>query len=182
MNPTNGTYHAVAKTLHWAMAAVMIALWGVGHLMQELPKGALRGTVYDCHKQLGIAILVLAFVRLGWRLWKGAPALDTAMPALQRLGAHLVHLALYGLMFALPASGIVNSQSGGHPVKLLGLRLPVLVGKEPALHELAEDGHALLGWVLLLLVAGHVAAALYHHFKLKDDTLVRMLPSRSVTP
>ena len=174
-------HHAVAMALHWAMAVMMISLCAIGHLMQELPRGPWRGIVYDCHKQIGIAVLILAVIRLGWRLSQGAPALSAAMPARQRRAAEAVHLLLYLLMFAQPITGVLNSQAGGHPVRLLGVPLPLLVAKDADLHELAEGAHAALGWILVVLVAGHVAAALHHHYRLRDDTLARMLPVRFST-
>lgn len=172
-------YTAAAKFLHWTMAAAIIALLAVGTGMVFLPKGDLRGEIYDIHKQLGVLVLALAAVRLGWRAAKGAPALPSATPAVERLAAQAGHLALYLLMFAMPLSGLVMSQAGGHSVHLLGLTLPELVAKDHALHEVAEELHEALAWATALLVGGHLAAALRHHFLLKDDVLRRMLPQGS---
>ncbi len=172
-------YTATAKTLHWLMAALILCLLGIGTVMIFLPKGGLRGDVYDIHKQVGTVVLALAAIRLGWRMAMGAPALPAAMAPREQLVAHAGHLGLYLLMFAMPIAGIVMSQAGGHPVTLLGMPLPTVVGKDSGLHELAEDAHLVLAWAIGLLVAAHAAAALRHHYALKDDVLRRMLPNRA---
>ncbi len=172
-------YTATAKSLHWTMAVLIIALLAIGTSMVFLPKGDLRGEIVDLHKQLGVAVLALAVIRLAWRAAKGAPALPAATPALERLAAQAGHAGLYLLMFAMPLSGLVMSQAGGHPVHLLGLTLPDLVAKNHDLHELTEGMHEVLAWATGVLVGLHAAAALRHHLVLKDDVLRRMLPQDS---
>ena len=182
MTTESGSYHAVAKTLHWVMALVMLAQFPLGYLTAELPKGVLKSSIMDCHKQVGVLLLILAVARLAWRLAKGAPPPLEAIPALMRRLAGLVHWLLYGLMLATPVLGILNTQAGGWPVRFLGWPLPILVAKDHDLHELAEDAHAFLAWFMALLIAGHVAAALYHQFVQKDGTLARMLPAPARLP
>ena len=178
MTVTAPGYSTAAKAQHWTMAALIFGLLCVGTVMVFLPKGGLRGDMIDLHKQVGVAVLALAALRLGWRLTRGAPALPATMAARERLIAHAGHLGLYVLMFAMPLTGIVMSQAGGHPVTLLGLTLPPLVGNDHGLHELAEGGHEVLAWAIGLLAVAHAAAALRHHYVLKDDILRRMLPKR----
>jgi len=169
-------YHPVAKSLHWLIAALILALLVVGHVMDELPKGPLRALVYDIHKQVGVAVILLGIARIAWRLAMGAPPLPDSMPARDRLLAHAAHFALYVLMLAMPAAGVLMSQSGGHPVVLLGMPVPVLVAKAKDLNEFFESAHGLLGWATVGLVTLHVAAALDHRFRRKDGIMARMLP------
>ena len=126
--------------------------------------------------EFGVVVLALALVRLVARQVMGVPALPATMTAREGQLTHLVHWALYGLMFAVPVAGILMSQSGGHDVQVFGLPLPTLLGKDKALHELFEDTHLALAVLLALLVAAHAAAALRHHFVMKDTVLTRMLP------
>jgi cytochrome b561 len=172
-------YDPVAQLLHWGMALAMIALWIVGQTLESLPKGPLRSDIIGMHKSVGVLVLVLAVVRLGWRFLHPAPALPATMNAREMLAARLGHAALYGLMILMPIDGILLSQSGGRAVAMFGLPLPTLVEKSEPLHELFEAGHGLMGWVLALVLVVHVAAALHHHFRLKDDVLRRMLPWRA---
>ncbi|MDA8229853.1 MAG: cytochrome b [Magnetospirillum sp.] len=171
------SYHPIAKILHWGMAALIIGLLVLGHFMEEIPKGTdLRLEAFTIHKAIGVVALLLALARIGWRLTAGAPAAPASLtPAEQRVG-HLMHLALYVLMIAMPLAGILMSQAGGHPVALLGVDIPNLIGKDPGLHEMFEDTHGALGWVLAVLVFVHAAAALRHHYQLRDDVMKRMLP------
>ncbi|MGB1091216.1 MAG: cytochrome b, partial [Oceanobacter sp.] len=73
-----------------------------------------------------------------------------------------------------PISGVLMSQSGGHDVALFGLGLPTFVGESETLGKITHIAHGLTSKILMLLVLGHVGAALYHHFALKDSTLKRM--------
>ncbi|MGE5546953.1 MAG: cytochrome b [Solirubrobacterales bacterium] len=171
-------YDSVAKSLHWLMALLIIGLIAVGAVMEDLPKGDFRNQVFGIHKAIGVIALALVVLRLGWRGTRGAPALPADMPAREQLFAKLGHMALYLLMVLAPIAGILMSQSGGRPVVVLGWTLPVLIGKDEALHEVFEGLHGLTTWGLAALVALHAAAAFRHHFMLKDDILRRMLPGR----
>ena len=173
------TYDPVAKTLHWGMAAAIMALWVVGHMIDTLPKGSMRSEVVGLHKAIGVIVLVLAVARLAWRVARPQPTLPSHMPPLEQLLAKLGHVALYALMIAIPVDGILMSQSAGYDVTVFGLGLPVLVAKNDALRELFKSGHGLMGWALALVLAGHVAAALRHHLIVKDDVLRRMLPGKA---
>ena len=174
-------YDPVAKTLHWGMAAAIMALWVVGHMIDALPKGSMRSEVIGLHKGIGVILLVLAVGRLAWRLARPQPALPANMPPMEQLLAKLGHVALYALMIAIPLDGILMSQSGGREVAVFGLSLPVLVAKNDGLREIFKEGHEVLGWVLALVLAGHVAAALRHHLIVKDDVLRRMLPGNTAS-
>lgn len=171
-------YDPVAKSLHWLMAALIIGLWCVGLSLDELPKGDLRSQIIGLHKALGVVVLALVVVRLAWRATHAAPTLPATMPAWEQLGAKLGHLALYGLMIAIPAAGILMSQSAGRDVNVFGWIVPTLVEKSDDLKEVFGEAHETLAWLLAVVLVVHVVAALRHHFMLKDDVLSRMLPRR----
>lgn len=177
--PTPANYDPFSKTLHWLMAFLIIGLWCVGLAMDELPKGDLRTQVFGIHKAFGVLVLLLALVRLGWRLGKGTPDLPATMPPLERLGAKLGHVALYVLMIALPVDGVLLSQTGGRAVNVFGVVLPTVIEKNEGLKKAFEEGHEIMAWILAVVVVVHVAAAIRHHLLLKDDVLKRMLPGRA---
>lgn len=176
MARTPTRYHLLQQSLHWLMALLIVALWTVGNVMDDLPKGPFRAEVFAMHKGFGVLILFLVPLRLALRRTFGVPALPATMRARDRALAHLVHLGLYGLMTAMPLAGIFLSQAGDHPVVLPGFTLPTLIQPDHMLKELFEDAHGAMGVMLAVLVAAHAGAALFHHFRLRDEVLRRMLP------
>lgn len=170
-------YDAGLRALHWGMALLIIALWFVGNIMEEMPKGDLRGSVYGIHKAFGVLALALVGVRMFWRALRPVPDLPASFVGHARLAAIWGHRVLYALMIGLPISGILMSQANGRPVSMFGLfDLPTLVGKSESLGEMFKGMHGLMAWATALFVVGHVAAALWHQFFLKDGILARMLP------
>lgn len=173
MNTT--TYTPVAKGLHWLMAVMILGLLTLGLYMQDLPLSPQKLELYSWHKWAGVTVFVLVWLRLLWRLTHRPPALPSTLSAPVRLAAHAGHWALYGLMVLIPLSGWLMSSAKGFQTVWFGvLPIPDLVGKDKALGDALKALHSALNWLLMLTLAGHVAAALWHHFVLKDDTLQRM--------
>ena len=174
-----GRYGAIAIGLHWLMAVLLVALVGLGLYMVRLPDAGyniVKIALILYHKELGILALVLATLRLGWRVAQQLPMLVGTMPVWEQVAARLAHLCLYTLMLALPLTGWVMSSAAGFPVSFLGLgNLPDLVGVDAALYRELAATHRWLAYALIALVAGHAGAALRHHFVLDDDTLLKML-------
>jgi cytochrome b561 len=82
-----------------------------------------------------------------------------------------------------PLIGLVQSNAANFPVVVWGvLPLPALIGTNEALGETLVEVHELVARALLVLILLHVAAALRHHFILKDDVLRRMLPASGSRP
>lgn len=169
------TYTPVAKGLHWFMAALILGLTALGLVMHEMPLSPLKLELYAWHKWFGVTVFLLVWLRLAWRLTHRPPALPaTLSPPLLRL-AHAGHALLYGLMIVIPLSGWLMSSAKGVQTVWFGLvPLPDLLGRDRELGDLLQQAHKLLNLLLLLTLAGHVLAALWHHFVLKDDTLRRM--------
>jgi cytochrome b561 len=177
---TDQRYGAVAMALHWIMAALIIALVALGLYMVTLPDVGFdtkKITLILYHKELGMAALALAALRLGWRLGNPLPRLVEHLPEWQKVAARFVHLGFYALMFALPITGWVMSSAAGIPVLVLGrFALPDFVAENEYLFQLFIEIHKWLGYALIAFLGIHVGAALRHHFVQKDDTLRKMLP------
>ncbi len=172
-------YDAVAITLHWAMAAMILGLLAVGFTMTALKPGSpLQFQLYQGHKSVGITVLALALLRLGWRLAHRPPPLPDTMPPWEKLAAHAGHAALYVLMFVMPLLGwaVVSTSPFNIPTVLYGtIPLPHLPLPRN-LNDTAKLLHATGAWIIILTLVGHVGAALRHHHLLGDDVLRRMLP------
>lgn len=171
----NTTYTPVAKSLHWLMAVMILGLLALGIYMSDLPLSPQKLTLYSWHKWAGVTVFVLVWLRLLWRITHRPPALPETLSPLMRLAAHAGHAALYGLMVAIPLTGWLMSSAKGFQTVWFGvLPIPDLLGRDRELGDLLQQVHKLLNLLLMLTLAGHVAAALWHHFVLKDDTLRRM--------
>ena len=171
----NTTYTPVAKALHWLMAVLIIGLIVLGVYMHELPLSPQKLQLYSWHKWAGVSVFLLVWVRLLWRITHRPPALPETLSAPMQWLAHAGHFSLYALMIAIPLSGWLMSSAKGIQTVWFGvLPIPDLIGKDKALGQQLAQLHEALNWLLMLTLAGHIAAALWHHFVLKDDTLRRM--------
>lgn len=169
-------YDNVAIAAHWLLALLIAANFALGAYMSDLPISPQRLRLFNWHKWTGITVLALSTLRLAWRLGH-APPPDVPMPRWQRRAARALHAALYLLFFAVPLAGWAYSSAAGFPVVWLGvLPLPDWVPVDRALAEALKALHGALAKLLALLVLGHVAAALKHHYLDRDGLLRRMRP------
>jgi len=177
---THDSWGGVSQFLHWLTVVLILALAVIGLFMTELPRTPKYFWVYTLHKSLGISVLALLPLRLGWRLWAGAPRPVAGTPLWQQVIAGITHWLLYALLLAVPLSGwVYDSASSLRPLRLFGwFEMPKLVAADEALGELAHSAHISLFWIMIALVAAHAGAAFWHHLFQRDDTLKRMLPSR----
>ena len=176
-------YSRVAVLLHWVLGFALIAIFGVGLYMADLPFSPQRLKLYNWHKWAGVSILLLSALRLAWRLTHRPPELPEAvagrMPAWQRVAHHATHHGLYLLFFAVPLLGWAYSSAAGFPIVWFGvLPLPDWVGVDQELGKALQGLHSLSAWTLTALIALHVAAALKHQFIDRDGLLARMRPGR----
>ena len=176
------TYTRTAIALHWLMAFAIIGMFFVGFYMVGLPISPTKFRLFSWHKWTGITILLLAILRLGWRIAHQPPKLPEHMSRVEQFVALTGHRLIYMLMFAIPLSGWLMSSAKGVQTVYFGvLAIPDLVAKNSRLGDLLLTTHVSLNVLLIVVVAGHAAAALKHHFIDRDDVLVRMLPG-SQTP
>ena len=170
-------YTATAKLLHWIMALLLCGLLALGFYMHDLPLSPEKLQLYAWHKWAGVTAFLLLVIRLLWRLTHRPPALPEAMPKPLQFVAHAGHLLLYGLMIAIPLSGWLMSSAKGFQTVYFGLLpIPDLLGKDKELGDLLASVHQALNLLFVVVLAGHIGAALKHHYIDKDDILTRMLP------
>ncbi|HEU4620586.1 MAG TPA: cytochrome b [Burkholderiaceae bacterium] len=173
-------YTATAQWLHWVVALLIIGNFWLGITMVDIPGiTPTKLKYFNWHKWMGVTIFGLVCVRLLWRVFHAPPPLPMTMPAWQRASAHLSHIALYVLMFAIPLTGYFYSLAAGFPIVYLGvLPLPVLMDPNPELKGVLKEAHEVLAWMLAGVLVVHVMAALKHHWVDRDEVLARMLPKR----
>lgn len=175
-------YTTTAIVLHWLIAVLIVGAFTLGLVMTDIPGfSPTKLRYYSWHKWAGVTVLLLAALRLLWRLKNRPPALPASMPAWQQGAAHGLHHLLYLFMFAVPVSGYLYTLAAGVPVKYFGLfQLPVFYAKNPALAEILKPVHYWLNMAMAALVVLHVLAALKHQILDRDGTMRRMLPGRSI--
>jgi cytochrome b561 len=169
-------FNPLQRLLHWLMAICILAMLfiGVGMVSTIAPKYL---TLVSIHKPLGIAILVLALVRLAVRLRYGAPALPLDLPEPMKLAAELSHYALYALMIAMPLIGWGMLSAAAYPVVLYpGIHLPPILPQSDWLHALLWDAHYYLAFAFFALILLHIAAALFHALVRRDGVFEAMAP------
>ena len=176
-------YGATAMALHWVLGLAIVAVFCVGWYMTGLPFSPQRLKLYNWHKWAGVAILLLSLLRLVWRLTHRPPALpakvQAAMPRWQQAAHHGVHHLLYALFFIVPLLGWAYSSAAGFPIVFLGLvPLPDFMPVDKALAEAIKPWHGWSAYLLAVLVALHVGAALKHQLIDRDGLIGRMLPGR----
>ena len=175
---SNTTWDWPAKLLHWIGAILILLLLGHGWWMTHFAPRPDRLAHYAGHAGLGYDLLVLLVLRLLWRWTHAVPALPTEMPRWEHLAARASHIGLYLLMFATTLAGwaLAGTMRGGALNKdAFGVTVPMIfVSPVRATHDMLEDTHKVLAYVLLALVAIHLVAALRHHF-VKHDTVLRRM-------
>jgi len=180
MSPLPTRYTKPAIWLHWTIAPLMIFMLFLGEGYIRVPEGAsLAGWKPSAHASIGILILLLGLARLLWRAGHPPPALPRSISTWQVVASQLVHRAFYGLLIAIPVTGLLAIVPYGAErldvdrVMFLNL-FPVAL--MPNLGDLTGNVHVILSKLAQVLVIVHVLAALKHQFWDKDGLLGRMRP------
>lgn len=172
-------YPRAMIALHWATLLLIIGAYASIELREMFPRGSeLREGLKSWHFQLGLTVLLLTVARIVLHFRNRIPPVAPPLPTIQRIAASGVHLALYAFLLAMPLLGWALLDLEGKSVVWFGLTLPDLLTTGRGLAESLEEIHETLGKVGYGLIALHAAAALFHHYIQRDNTLTRMLPGR----
>jgi len=185
---TQNRYSTVAVVLHWVIAALLVWIVWLGWQAGDL-EGAARIAPLQLHKPLGILVLLLTLIRLGWRLTHRPPLLNPDLKPWERTLAKVVHWGFYAVLLVLPLTGwaMVSASKliAVYPIDMFGLfdwpALSFLTDlpedAREGTHELFEEAHHLIAKIIVyVLVPLHVLGALKHQFIDKDNALARMIP------
>jgi len=178
MNETPTRYGNVTQILHWLTAILVLAAFILGPGGPELRVYAPeRDFGRQLHETLGLCVFALALLRVLWLLVDTRPQ-DPPMARWMTVLSKSVQGLLYLLLFAVPVSAIVGAWLEGHPLTLLaGFEVGPMLSMNHDLGRTISELHKLLGDLILWLAGLHAAAALFHHFILKDRVLISMLPA-----
>ena len=181
-----GRYTPVGVAFHWIMAALVVfqLAWGVYASWRFA--GGDKVFALQVHSAVGLPILVLAALRLVWRMLIPGPVNDAdTLDAWQIVLARVTVVVFYICFFGLPLSGwaMWSAEAEPGPLRLAGVvpwpRMPfdeLPLETRWLILDLANDVHGILVIALLLLVPLHAGAALKHHFWERTDVLRAMLP------
>jgi len=169
-------YTLIARLLHWLVALGIVAAFGIALYEDDLKFSLLKIKLINYHKWIGLTVLILAAVRLVWRLTHAAPKPPAHMKPWEKTVASVTHGLLYLLMFCVPIGGWLYSSAKGFPIVLFGvIPFPSLIDKNEAIAHTIKQWHGLGAWLVIILASLHALAALKHRFIDRDDVLQRML-------
>ena len=188
---TAASWGLISRNFHWLIAALIAVQVPLGFYMNSVYKQliatqssdySLLLQVAQLHHTNGFLILILATLRLTWRVTNPTPAIPAGLAVYQRILARLTHVFLYGLLFALPLSGwsALSAYEGEFPIFFFGWEhvpriVPQAVDGSHAPYEFYKVIHKTCWRVGAGVLGLHVIAALWHHLALKDNVLRRML-------
>jgi cytochrome b561 len=159
---------------HWLTAFLVAFQWGGAQMIDWFPRGLPRIEARSVHIVTGVALAVIIVVRLVWRLTRGR-RLPPAGEGVVQHASHAVHWAMYLLLGAMSIVGVSLAWVRGD--SLFGLlTIPAFDPGNRALVHSVQEIHETVGWIILTVAGLHAAAALVHHFVLKDGVLLRMSP------
>jgi len=167
-------YDPVTITLHWITVVLIGLLWTIGQTIDFAPSGPLRVDYRSLHIVLGLLMAGVFFARFGWRMTRGRALPPEGNVWFARV-ASLVHWMLYVLIAITLVLGLANVWMRGDLIFNL-FQVPSFDPSNQSLRRLIGGWHALAANAILIVVGLHAAAALMHHYVLRDGVLRRMLP------
>jgi cytochrome b561 len=192
----NNHYTKTAIVLHWLIGIAILAMFGLGWYMSDLPKDAPKAMAFDLfdlgiynwqlteevsprtfyfnlHKSIGVTLLGLIVLRIFWRITHRPPALLDSLSVAEKKLATAGHHALYLLMLLVPISGVLMALYSKYGLKWFCTDL--FAGLDnPAMRDTFKEAHEFLGVVMLLVIIVHVLGAIKHKLIDKDGTMDRM--------
>lgn len=175
---TADRYHLASITLHWLMLALFVGVYASINLRELFDKGSVpREALKSLHFMLGLVMFGLVWLRLAMRAIYPSPRPQSAPSQWQAMAAKLAHLALYAIMIGMPLLGWLALSAAGKPIPFFGLELPALIGPDKALAGQFKEIHEVVGTAGYFLIGAHAAAALFHHYIQRDNTLRSMWPA-----
>ncbi|NRB57217.1 MAG: cytochrome b [Salinicola sp.] len=164
-------YGRLTRTLHWLVAVLVVTQLSSVFVNAVWKDNAFSQAIFPWHTTIGGGVLILMTARTLWALSQRRQRPRHA-GRLQRLaiGGHIV---MYALLILMPLSGALMTWGMGYGVHVFGKAW--FEGADAPWAASFGGLHGTFAWLLTLMIVGHVCMALYHHFRLRDGTLRRML-------
>jgi cytochrome b561 len=175
LRSTSFRYSGAIRTFHWLTVTLVLAAYVLSKGDRYSLYSAEADGLRRIHEMLGVLAFVVVVLLLLWRLIDGTPA-KRPMPQWMAAAAKLVRFALYALLIAIPATAAVGTWLEGLPVTLPGFDIASQIAKARGLGQLIMEIHITLGNAILWVAGVHAAAALFHHFYLRDGVFKSMAP------
>jgi cytochrome b561 len=177
---TEAGYGWVSIALHWLMLLLIAVVYAAMEFKSVFPKGsAQRDAMATWHYMLGMSVFFLAGLRIFARFVGPVPAIEPAIPEWQAALSKAMHVTLYAMMIGLPLLGWLTLSAKGTPVPFFGAELPALLNKSVSSAKWLKDIHETVATTGYFIIGFHAAAALYHHYVRRDNTLQLMLIGRA---
>jgi cytochrome b561 len=170
-------FDSVTIAFHWATVLIVLAMFASAWMHSQSHDHAFKAILLQIHRSLGVTIWVATALRLAWRLTSAKlPPFPQSMPKVQQRLAKANEYGLYALLLFQPATGLAAALVRGRQFGIFLWQIPQLIPEDKALLATFDLAHKLGAWTLGALILGHAAAALIHHFVLRDDVLQCMAP------
>lgn len=177
---TPTSYGLVSRTLHWLGAASILLMLATGYWADHAPNHVIAAARMGIHASIGMVLYLLIAARVLWHFAERAPEPLSTNRVFNRI-AKIAHLVMLGLIMEQLITGPVDIWSGGWPIGVFGwfkIPSPMPAGKQPW-HDFIGDLHGTIGYILMALVALHLAAVVKHTLLDRDGTLRRMLSGQA---
>jgi cytochrome b561 len=178
-NARRPSFDSLTIGLHWATVLLVLALFASAwlHAIAEARESNFTPVLLQIHRSFGVTIWVVTALRLAWRLTNASmPPFPAQMTKPHRTTVKLSEYGLYALLLIQPATGLLTTLFGGRPFALFLWQVPPLMPRDLTLQAAFHLSHELGAWTLAALTVSHAAAALFHHYVLRDDVLECMAP------
>src|SRR5262245_32253052 len=179
INARRTSFDGLTIGLHWATVLLVLALFASGwlHGLAEEWQCSVAPVLLQLHRSFGVTVWVVTALRLAWRLTNASmPPFPAQMTKLHRITVKLSEYGLYALLLVQPATGLLTTLFGGRPFALFLWQFSPLMPRDLTLQAAFHLSHELGAWALAALTVSHAAAALFHHYVLRDDVLECMAP------
>jgi cytochrome b561 len=168
-------YDNFSVFLHWLTVLLVVSQFALAETWEWFARPT-RHLMIVAHMSFGIILSAVIVIRIVWRLIPGHQ-ISPAVSGWTEMASKAVHYLLYAMLAAEAVLGFVLRWAGDESMSFFGLLLPPPFAPfSKSAHHLVGELHELNGWAIIILSAGHAAAALYHHYVLRDRVLSRMLP------
>jgi cytochrome b561 len=172
-------YSSASKLLHWLTALIIFGVLPAGFILGDLPEGRIQNLGYDLHRSFGFIVLLLAAARIAVRKIYGTPEAYAGLTPFERRVSTATHHSLYLLLILTPLLGWAATSAFPVKISIFWLfDLPPLAPQSEALSKVLFTLHKISAIAIIVLLVGHIGAALMHRLIKRDGVMERMLPAR----